>query len=80
MIRKTRQREALLHALSEAGRPLSATELHVLAVKHTPRIGLRTVYRNIRELVSEGKLMGVDFPGQPLRYAQVSRAGHHPHD
>lgn len=79
MIRHTKQREALFQALSEAGRPLAVPELHCLAQQHAPRIGLRTVYRQIRELVSEGRLVCVDFPGQPPRYASVSRTGHHPH-
>jgi Fur family transcriptional regulator, ferric uptake regulator len=79
MIRQTRQREALFKALKEAGRPLAALELFELARQHAPRIGLRTVYRQIRELVAEGRLVGVDFPGQPPRYALVSRTGHHPH-
>lgn len=79
MIRQTRQREAILKALAEAGRPLTVGELHQLATAHCPDVGLRTVYRNIREMVAEGKLVGVDYPGQPLRYEAVSPAGHHPH-
>lgn len=79
MIRQTRQREAILKALKEAGRPLTVGELHQLAMQYYPNVGLRTVYRNLREMVEEGKLVGVDYPGQPLRYEPVSEAGHHPH-
>lgn len=68
-----------MRVLAEAGRPLTVGELHQMALIHYPEVGLRTVYRNIRELVSEGKLVGVDYPGQPLRYEAVSPNGHHPH-
>ena len=79
MIRRTRQRDAILDALERAGRPLSPTELHDLAREMSPRIGLRTVYRNIRELVEEGRLAGIDYPGQPLRYEKVTEDGHRAH-
>lgn len=79
MIRLTRQRRAILAALEEAGRPLTPTELHASARATFPKIGLRTVYRNISELVSAGQLVGIDYPGQPLRYERVTRSGHRPH-
>ncbi|MDX2108874.1 MAG: transcriptional repressor [Verrucomicrobiota bacterium] len=79
MIRRTRQRDAILQVFEETGRPLAPGELHQLALKYCSDIGLRTVYRNIRDLVTEGKLVGVDYPGQPLRYELVSDKGHHPH-
>ncbi len=79
MIRKTRQREAILRAFEQHRRPLTAAEVFALAKEIAPRIGMRTVYRNIRELVEEGKLAGVDYPGQPIRYAQVLDKAHKPH-
>lgn len=79
MIRQTKQREAITEVLEEVGRPLAPGELYELAKKKIPRIGLRTVYRNIRELVEEGVLIGVDYPGQPMRYEKVSESGPHPH-
>lgn len=79
MIRKTRQREAIERALDEAARPLTPAELHELGQVHCPRLGLRTVYRNIREMIEEGRLVGIDYPGQPLRYERVNPNGHHPH-
>ena len=78
MIRKTRQREAILSAIEEAGRPLTVEEIHAQGRKKSPRLGLRTVYRQIRGMVSEGALVGLDYPGQPTRYEQVD-GRHHPH-
>lgn len=68
MIRQTRQHEAIKTALLNAKRPLTPQELHEQAKTILPSLGLRTVYRQIRELVALGKIVGVDYPGQPLRY------------
>lgn len=79
MIRRTKQRLALLRVIEEEDRPLSANELYELARHYDERIGLRTVYRNIRELVEEGQLVGVDYPGQPVRYEKFGGGQHRPH-
>jgi len=78
MIRQTRQRAAIERALREAGRPLSPSEIHVLAKRILPHIGLRTVYRQITDMVAEQQLVGIDYPGQPLRY-ELTHGEHHPH-
>ncbi len=79
MIRKTRQRLAIIDTVQTAGRPLSPTEWHEMARQRCPELGIRTVYRTIRELVQLGRIVAVDYPGQPLRYEAVSASGHHPH-
>lgn len=79
MIRRTRQRRAVLDVLEANDRPLTPGELHELARGHDPRIGLRTVYRHVRQLVAEGRLIGVDYPGQPRRYELVSPGGGQAH-
>jgi len=80
MIRNTRQRKAIFDVLKKEARPLSVAEIHELAVENVPGIGIRTVYRNVRELVDEGKLVGVDYPGQPPRYETVGGDKvHRPH-
>lgn len=71
MIRNTRQRKAIFDVIEKQARPLTVTEIHALAKQAAPRIGLRTVYRNIRELVDDNKLVCVDYPGQPPRYEPV---------
>lgn len=79
MIRNTRQRKAILGVLRSEARPLTVVEIHALAVKEAPRIGLRTVYRNIRELVEDGQMVCVAYPGQPPRYEVVGDTRARPH-
>lgn len=73
VIRQTRQRRAVREALRQSGRPLTPQEIYEIARAHYPRLGLRTVYRQVNELVDAGELVGIDYPGQPLRYAPVTR-------
>lgn len=68
MVRRTQQREAILKAFHTAGRPLSIPELHELGKNFAPRLGLRTVYRIVHEMVENRAVLGVSYPGQPLRY------------
>ncbi|MFA5258245.1 MAG: transcriptional repressor [Opitutales bacterium] len=71
MIRSTRQRKAILAVLQAEARPLTVNEIFQLALREAPGIGLRTVYRNIREMVDLVRVVGVDYPGQPPRYELV---------
>ncbi len=79
MIRKTKQRSAILNALKSENRPLSSIEIYDIGKKFTSRLGLRTVYRNINELQYEGKIVSLDYPGQPIRYELITPDGHHSH-
>lgn len=76
--RNTRQRTAILDAIQSAGRPLSPTELHLLARVQAPALGLATVYRNIKLLLEEARIREVSLPGEPPRY-EVANLGHHHH-
>ena len=64
-----------MEAIGGDARPLTVPEIHAAALRRAPRIGLRTVYRNVRELVQEGRLVCVAFPGQPPRYECVGDKG-----
>ena len=79
MVRKTKQREALMKVIREADRPLSPVEIHQLALAHYPKLGIRTVYRHIRDLVENYQIAGIDYPGQPMRYEVVDERGSRPH-
>lgn len=68
MVRQTRQRAAIQHALKAAGRPLTPQELFDFAQTTLPSLGLRTVYRQVSELVEAGQLIPIHYPGQPVRY------------
>ncbi|RRJ96884.1 transcriptional repressor [Opitutaceae bacterium TAV4] len=77
-IHATRQRAALSEVLAEATGPLTAEEVWERARQRFPRIGLRTVFRNLQERVADGSLARVSFPGQPPAYEKPSPR-HHPH-
>jgi Fur family ferric uptake transcriptional regulator len=76
--RHTRQRAALHKIFQDAGRPLSAAEVHRLAERRVRGIGMATVYRNINRLVALRQLEPVDLPGEVPRY-ELRRQTHHHH-
>jgi Fur family ferric uptake transcriptional regulator len=78
MERSTIQRSAIRDALQEAGRPLLAQEVLELACETVPRIGIATIYRNLKTMVDEGLLRQVVLPGENPRF-ELSGHGHHHH-
>ena len=78
MIRQTRQRLAIEEVFRKEARPLTPPEIFDGARRILPQIGLRTIYRQLNDMAEEGVVVGVDYPGQPLRYERVSNA-HHAH-
>lgn len=77
MQRKTQQRAAICQAFVEADRPLSPQEVLSAAQHRHPRLGIATVYRNIKALTEEGWLRSVGLPGVPDRYETANREHHH---
>lgn len=77
MQRNTRQREAIWQALAGAGRPMAPREVLLRARDEVPGLGIATVYRNIRQMVKEGRLRIVELPGDPDRYELAGKAHHH---
>jgi Fur family transcriptional regulator, ferric uptake regulator len=77
MERNTRQRTAIRDALQRAHRPLLPQEVLVAAQAQTPRLGLATVYRNLKALVEEGVLCTVELPGENPRFELAGRQHHH---
>jgi Fur family ferric uptake transcriptional regulator len=75
--RKTRQRDAVLAALRETGRPLGPAEILEHARAEVPSINLATVYRTLKLLVEAGDLKKVDLPGEPPRYEAADIDHHH---
>lgn len=78
MERSTVQRSAIRDALHRAGRPLLAQEVLELACASVPRIGIATIYRNLKTMVDEGLLRQVVLPGENPRF-ELSSHGHHHH-
>lgn len=76
MIRQTRQRLAIEEVFQKEGRPLTPGEVLTEAQRILPQIGLRTIYRQLGDMAGEGLIVGVDYPGQPLRYEWVSKMEH----
>jgi len=76
VIRQTRQRLAIEEVFHKEGRPLTPGEVLTEAQRILPRIGLRTIYRQLGDMAGEGLIVGVDYPGQPLRYEWVSDMDH----
>jgi Fur family transcriptional regulator, ferric uptake regulator len=74
--RETRQRQAILAVLKAARGPLSRDEILAAARRRVPQIGPATINRHIRALTAEKHLLGVDYPGQPIRYELPSPAEH----
>ncbi len=73
MIRRTRQRDAVLEVFKTKERPLTPKEVLAAAIKQAPTLGLTTVYRHIRALEKKGEVTVVDYPGQPLRFELASK-------
>lgn len=77
MERKTRQREAIMHAVESVDRPLSPQELLVLAQREIGGLGIATIYRAIKELTKEGWLAEVGVPSGQPRYERSAKEHHH---
>jgi Fur family ferric uptake transcriptional regulator len=76
--RTTRQRNAIRNAIESAGRPLTPEEILVAARTKVARLGLATVYRNLKLLLAEGAVAAITLSGDSPRY-EAARAGHHHH-
>jgi len=77
MERNTRQRAAILDAISRAGRPLLPKEILQLAQRALPGLGIATVYRNLKALLAEGQLKVVDLPAENARFEMAGGRHHH---
>jgi Fur family transcriptional regulator, ferric uptake regulator len=82
MERQTRQQRAVWQVIADSGRALNPQEVLVLAQQVVPSINLSTVYRQLKNLQTQGRLLRVQLPGQAPRFeaAQltqpVSKRGH----
>ncbi|WP_332112720.1 transcriptional repressor [Variovorax sp. WDL1] len=74
--RQTRQRDAVLTALSDSGRSLTPQEICELAQRSVPSLNISTVYRQLKGLLEHGEILSVDLPGQPPRYEAPCKSDH----
>jgi Fur family ferric uptake transcriptional regulator len=77
MERHTRQRSAIERVFEESDRPLDPHELLAHARRYVPQIGIATVYRAIRSLVDERRVVAVTPPNSTTRYERAGREHHH---
>lgn len=78
MKHNTRQRQAIVNCLNMADGPMSPQEVHEQSLKLVTGIGIATIYRNLKLLVTEGKVRELTFPGENSRFELVG-LGHHHH-
>ncbi len=75
--RTTRQKEAIKAVLEEQDGPLLPDDIHRLAIKVVPSLGIATVYRSLKNLQAEGQVCCVEIPGQAPRYERSDKGHHH---
>ncbi len=76
MKRKTKQREIITACFAAANRPLAPTEVHLLAIKELPSLGIATVYRFINNFVEQGILVPIVIGGT-TRFESAEKNHHH---
>ena len=76
-MRRTRQQEAIEEVLRKEQHPLLPDEIHRLAIRHVPSLGIATVYRSLKSLRTAGQINCVEIPGNPPRYERADKGHHH---
>ena len=77
IFRHTPQLRAVYDAFFRQDRPLSPTEVLELSRAEVPALSLATVYRLIKKLLAQHKLVAVGLPNQAPRYEVAGKAHHH---
>ena len=68
MTRKSKQKEAILRVLKRTSSHPTADWVYEQVRKEIPNISLGTVYRNLKSLQQEGKLLELDLAGTQGRF------------
>lgn len=77
MAYKTRQRDAIWQVIVSSDRPLTPMDICEEAGKSVESIGIATVYRALKQMISEGQVRHIDIPGVQPHYEAASRRHHH---
>lgn len=77
-LRSSKQRQAILEAMSQQKTHLSAEEIYQTVKLIHPSISLGTVYRNLEILSSLGLIDRANFADGKARY-ELAASGHHHH-
>ena len=78
-VRSTRQKRALSAVLGESDRFRSAQELHAALRDRGERVGLTTVYQQLRALAAAGQIDSRRAESGELLYRHCDSARHHHH-
>lgn len=74
--RQTRQRAAIRETLLQHANPLNPKQIHNLASKSYPNLGIATVYRNLSKMLEDGEIEPVHLPGQMPHYSSPRQKKH----
>ena len=77
MFRKSKQKEAILNFLKGTSSHPTANCIYEEVRKEIPNISLGTVYRNLRLLKQEGKVLELDLAGSLSRFDGNTRNHYH---
>lgn len=78
-LRATSQRIAILEALDDAGRALTARELHERVQATHPTISLDTVYRTLAVLTAAGLVGQINLQNREAARFELQGDAHHHH-
>jgi Fur family ferric uptake transcriptional regulator len=72
----TRQKQVLGKVFERSKRPLTVNEICREARKELPSLGVATVYRAIKQFLTEGQVRAVEIPGVTPHYETAGRHHH----
>ena len=75
--RRTKQKDIIEAIFDVSERPLNAQEVLELAQADMPELGIATVYRNLKRLVTRDVITPVEMAGEPTRYERADLHHHH---
>ncbi len=76
-MRNTKQRAIIEEVLKEAGRPVNTTDIFILSSKKHKNIGIATIYRTLKKLLEENKIVTASIPGDTPYYEMAHKHHHH---
>lgn len=77
MVRVSRQRKAILKVLRSTNSHPTADWVYEQVRQEIPNVSLGTIYRNLKLLAQEGKILQLDFAGTPSHFDANTRNHYH---
>lgn len=77
-VRKTNQREGVIHVIKESAGPLTPQEILDRTQKNGANIGIATIYRTLKLMVEAKQIVIVTLPDGQTRY-ELAHLNHHHH-